>query len=430
MFILNWILDNLHHPWSSVITPYGAWFSYALASYALYVFYLWVSQKPKNAGLHERVRWIEWKNKLPFFGIKSQAMPANIENLTTAERKVYDAYKAAIANGCTPDKKSYDHYLKYVHYAGDTDQKLMTNVSWLVLGILGSLEMAVLVQMLIDILLAGGMSADDAKLYGLIGGLFLGAISAVVVHQAAHAIYKKHKISTAYDEFLTQKGKREDIKQLGIDDKDQVNTGLSDAYQILSRASPTDVTNYGVNSKIPNSVLITFVLILAILVGSFGVRYATYVSQFSEVNCQEEYVDDSDAQEVCKQDNLLKANQKDNGLMPVLTGNALFSVLYVFLLFGLYIYSYKRSFLSANSEKAYKKINGNVSGFDSIKEEIDKAIVSADSIRGLYAEAYAKKRNNDLPDRYFIQYLSEDCSKKNTCDWECVENYLRENKHV
>lgn len=427
---MNWILANIHHPWSAVITPYGAWFTYVLISYALYVFYLWVSQKPKTAGLHERVRWIEWKNKLPFFGIKSQAMPANIENLTTAERNVYNDYKAAIANGCTPDKKSYDHYLKYVHYAGDTDQKLMTNVSWLILAILGSLEMAVLVQMLIDILLSGGMSADDAKLYGLIGGLVLGIISAVVVHRAAHAIYKKHKISTAYDEFLTQKGKREDIKQLGIDDKDQVNTGFSDAQQLLLRADQTDVDSFGDHGRMPGLVKFTIFLITMILLGSFGVRYATYNSQFPMVNCHVEYADDLDAQEVCKQDNELKLVQKESGLMPVLMGNALFSVLYVFLLFGLYIYSYKRSFLSAASEEAFKKIKGNVSGFDSIKEEIDKAIMSADLIRGLYADAYTKKRNNDLPDRYFIQYLSENCNDKKTCDWECVESYLKGNNNA
>lgn len=430
MFILNWILDNLHHPWSSVITPYGAWFSYVLASYILYVFYLWASQKPKNAGLHERVRWIEWKNKLPLFGIKSQAMPANIENLTTAERKVYEAYKAAIANGCTPDKKSYDHYLKYVHYAGDTDQKLMTAKSWFVLGILGSLEMMALVMMLIDILLSGGMSANDAKLYGGIGGVFLGIISAIVVHQAAKDIYRKHKITTAYDEFLTQKGKREDIIQLGIDSKDNVSPSLSDAHQLLSRAEKTDVTGYGANGKIPKSIITTLALISAILIVSFGVRYAVYTSQFSNINCQAEYVDDIDAQEICKQDNILKNEQKDNGLLPVLMGNALFSILYVFMLFGLYLYSKNRSFLSGASEESFKKINGNVSGFDSIKEEIDRAIASADMIRGLYAEAYAKKRNNDLPDRYFIQYLSENCKDKNTCNWECVENYLRENKHV
>jgi hypothetical protein len=426
---MNWILDNIHHPWSSVITPYGAWFTYVVGMYLLYAFYLWASQKPQNAGLHERVRWIEWKNTIPFFGIKGKDKPSKSDKITNIEKSLFDEYKSAILNGTQPNKHDYDHYLEYVHLAGDTDQKLMTTLSWFVLGLLGSLEMASLVQMLIDILVSGGFSHDDAKNYGMVGGMFLGAISAFIVHKAAHESYKRQKVRISYDEFMNNGGKREDIKALSINDKRTESIYSSDAYQLLRRADKTDVDSYGKNGKTSGFVISSISLITLIVVFAFGVRYVTYTSQFSSVNCEVEYVADKDALSVCLQDNVAKSEQKQAGLLPVLIGNALFSVLYVFLLFGLYIYSYKRSFLSSNSKEAFEKIKGNVSGFDSIKDEIDRAIASADHIRSIYAEEYYKKRNNSLNDLYFIQYLSVECENKKTCEWECVESYKVHIKH-
>lgn len=428
---MSWILANIHHPWSAVVTPYGAWFTYVISLYVLYVLYLWLFQ---FFSLKAEVRWLKFKYTYPVIGsLKKMAKrdgdnssEKDLNRFTDGEKEIYGAFKTAINKEGTPKKKEFDDALDYINAAGDKGQSPMTIGAYLVVIALSSIEMVAVAQILADFMSGGAMSQSTGTIVGIAFGIVLAGASAIFLHEAVVEWYKRDAIFTS-----AKKCRDESYPEMAIDglDKSDNDAGAPKCRRLLNRIKDSD--NGYERGVIPKS-LMGFLLIVAFLIATiFYMRYEQFQNNYSAVDCS--VYQDLDEKSVCETDNSLKLVQKEEAKGVIIAGNAMFAVIYILVLMAIAVFSFRRATVGSHTKEAYNKTKGYAS-YAPMANEINHAVSVANHLRNQYSSLYSQysekrlRLNDNGFDRSFIDYLLEKNSKGQLEDSDVSQWYILQDK--